>query len=452
MNLAGYAPSNITKYMVGRIFALSWPVVGEMLCLVVGGVLTTAMVGRFGAVEVTAVGLATMLQTTCAMVISAAGTGAGALVARAYGARRLDEAQRIAGQALVIAVAASAAAAAFCYNAGRFLIAAASPDQAVVVMANGFLAVMAFFLPFMAVTSVCLASIRATGQTRVSMLVAVAGQFISLSITYTLLFVLKMGVSWAIAGMASSQALASVISFLAARSSLTLGLRLRHIYPWRREIIANVLKVSLAAAMEQVALQSGRIAFTLLMATAGAVQFAGHNVSLQIESISFMPGMAFGITAMTLVGYHLGRGQARRAKQYALLTCANCACVMSCFGILFYFCAEGLTRFFIDDPQVLAWGMGCVRVAAMEQVFLSVAMVLPGVLRGSGDAATSMYVAILGTWCFRIPAILFMKYLGSFDVVTGWFCAFLDMAIRAALFIYILRGRDWHKLKTGVYV
>jgi putative MATE family efflux protein len=319
-------------------------------------------------------------------------------------------------------------------------------------MASGFLAVMAFFLPFMAVTSVCLASIRAIGQTRISMLVAVAGQCLSLSITYTLLFVLKIGVHGAIAGMASSQTLASLLSFLAARSSLTLGLRWRHIFPLRREIIANVLKISVAAGMEQVALQSGRVAFALLMATAGAVQFAGHNVSLQIESISFMPGMAFGIAAMTLVGHNLGRGLTRRAKQYAWLTCLIGACAMGCFGVIFYFFAPNLTRFFIDDPQVLSWGVGCVRVAAMEQAFLAVAMVLPGVLRGCGDAVTAMYVAIFGTWCFRIPAILLMKQLGWFDVVTGWFCAFLDMAIRAALFIYIVRAKDWGKIKTGIYI
>jgi Na+-driven multidrug efflux pump len=165
-----------------------------------------------------------------------------------------------------------------------------------------------------------------------------------------------------------------------------------------------------------------------------------------------MPGMAFGIAAMTLVGYNLGRGLPRRARQYAWLTCAIGASVMGCFGVLFYFFAEDLTQFFIDDPQVLAWGAGCVRVAAMEQIFLAVAMVLPGVLRGSGDAVTSMYVAVFGTWCVRIPAILLIKHLGSFDVVTGWFCAFLDMAIRAALFIYIVRAKDWRKLKTGVYV
>jgi Na+-driven multidrug efflux pump len=63
-----------------------------------------------------------------------------------------------------------------------------------------------------------------------------------------------------------------------------------------------------------------------------------------------------------------------------------------------------------------------------------------------------MYVAVFGTWCFRIPAILLLKHLGMFDVIAAWSCAFLDMAIRAALFIYIVRAKDWKKIKTGVYI
>jgi Na+-driven multidrug efflux pump len=165
-----------------------------------------------------------------------------------------------------------------------------------------------------------------------------------------------------------------------------------------------------------------------------------------------MPGMAFGIAAMTLVGNNLGRGLTHRARRYAWLTCIIGSSVMGCFGILFYFFAEVLTEFFIDDPNVLAWGAGCVRVAALEQICLAISMILPGVLRGCGDAITAMYVVVFGTWCFRIPAILLLKYFGLFDVIAGWFCAFIDMAIRAALFIYIVRSKNWKKIKTGVYV
>ena len=448
MNSQPYEMSNKRKYMVGQIIFLAWPVVAEMVCLVIGGVLTTAMVGRFGAVVVAAVGLATLLQVTSSMVIAAAGTGAGALVARAYGARDFENARETAGQAIVIGFSASIFASILLYNGGKVLIAFASPDAAVVEMASGFLAIMAFFLPFMSITSVSLASVRATGKTRVAMCVAVIGQLLSLSVTYSMLFIFKIGVFGAIFGMASSWVVASMMSFFAVKSEYTVGLKLKHILPVRRDIIENVLKISAPAALEQIAIQSGRVVFALLMATAGATQYAGHNVALQIESISFMPGMAFGIAAMTLVSQNLGRGLPQRAKEYAWLTCFLCAGIMSFIGIFFFIFAEDLTKLFIDDPAVWAWGTSCVKISGIEQVFLAIGMVFPGVLRGSGDAVSAMYVAILGSWCFRIPCILLMKYLGHFDVVVGWTFTFFDIAMRAILFIYIVRKKDWNKAAT----
>ncbi len=429
--------------MLGRIGALAWPVVAEMTCLVIGGVLTTAMVGQFGAVQVASVGLATLLQATSSMVIAAFGVGAGALCARAIGAREFEEARGIAGQTLSIGLVLSLVAA-FCgVKGGRALVAFASPDPAVVDMAGDFIEIMALFLPCTAVISVCLSGVRATGKTRISMLVAVVGQMISLFITYMLLFQFKIGVHGAVFGMASSQVVAAVLSVFAVSSRWTLGLGWRHVLPLRPAVIMNVLRISVPAAFEQVAIQSGRVFFSLLMASAGAVQFAGHNVALQIESISFMPGMAFGIAAMTLVGQNLGRGLPHRAKQYAWFTCFIGAAAMGIMGILFFIFAEQLTSFFIKDPAVLQWGRGCVMVAAIEQVSLAIAMVLPGVLRGSGDTVSAMYVAIFGAWIFRIPVLLLIKYLGYFNVVVGWSVSCLDFTIRALLFVYIVRRKNW---------
>ena len=438
---------NTKKYMIMQITSLAWPVVAEMFCLVVGGVLTTAMVGSsFGAVEVASVGLAMLIQTCTSMVIAAAGIGAGALVSRAYGAGNLEDAREIAGQSLHIAIGCSIVASVLCFYGGKALVSIASPDKAVIEMTSGFLDIIAFFLPFLSVISVCLASVRAVGKTRVSMCVAVLGQLTSLSVTYFALFVFKIGVYGAIFGMLSSQILACFLSFMAVRWKYTLHLRFKHIFPLRPKTIYRIVKISAPAALEQLAIQSGRLSFSLLMATTGAVQYAGHNVAIQIESISFMPGMAFGIAAMTLVGQNLGRGTPHRAKQYAYMTCMMGALMMFLVGVLFFIFAEELTMFFIKDPEVIAWGTGCVRIAGIEQAALAVSMILPGVLRGSGDTLTAMYVAVVGVWFFRIPLILVLKYFGYFNVVTGWICASLDVLLRSIWFIFIIRKKRWTKM------
>ena len=70
----------------------------EGVVIMAVNVLITAMVGRLGAVQLAAVGLATMMQFSAAMIFAAAGTGAGAIVARETGACNWQEVRKIPGK------------------------------------------------------------------------------------------------------------------------------------------------------------------------------------------------------------------------------------------------------------------------------------------------------------------------------------------------------------------
>ena len=94
--------SMMEQYRLQKIWHLSWPVIVEMLFLLMGGFLLTLMVGRFGAAAQAAVGLTVTMQVAISLVMSAAGTGAGVLVAQAVGAQKWDLVRSLAGQALLL--------------------------------------------------------------------------------------------------------------------------------------------------------------------------------------------------------------------------------------------------------------------------------------------------------------------------------------------------------------
>ena len=94
--------SMMEQYRLQKIWQLSWPVIVEMLFLLMGGFLLTLMVGRFGAAAQAAVGLTVTMQVAASLVMSAAGTGAGVLVAQAVGAKKWDLVRPLAGQALLL--------------------------------------------------------------------------------------------------------------------------------------------------------------------------------------------------------------------------------------------------------------------------------------------------------------------------------------------------------------
>ena len=50
----------------------------------------------------------------------------------------------------------------------------------------------------------------------------------------------------------------------------------------------------------------GMITYATTVAALGTATFAAHQIALQAESLSYMPGFGFAIAATTLVGQGLG--------------------------------------------------------------------------------------------------------------------------------------------------
>ena len=82
----GYEKSNEKSNALAGAVARPGLLCLKMSGVMITGVVTTAMVGRLGAVALTAVGIATMVQFASAMVIAAFGTGASAIVGKESGA------------------------------------------------------------------------------------------------------------------------------------------------------------------------------------------------------------------------------------------------------------------------------------------------------------------------------------------------------------------------------
>ena len=65
----------------------------------------------------------------------------------------------------------------------------------------------------------------------------------------------------------------------------------------------------------------------------GSLSFASNQITITIESISFMPGWGFAIACTSLTGYSIGQKDYAKAKTYINYS------IIPCFwyhGILFY--------------------------------------------------------------------------------------------------------------------
>src|SRR5207253_9561042 len=117
---------------------------------------------------------------------------------------------------------------------------------------------------------------------------------------------------------------------------------------------------------------------TPVVATLGTAALAAHRVVINVLSLSFLPGIGFGLAATALVGQSVGARQPLEARALARIALRWALIWMGARGVIFLLCAELLMRLFTSDPQMMASGAAAVRVTALAQPLWAASFVLAG--------------------------------------------------------------------------
>ncbi|NLP41334.1 MAG: MATE family efflux transporter [Veillonellaceae bacterium] len=437
---------NVNKYMRRKILKLAWPVVLEMFWIMVVNVSVTAMVGKFGAVALAAVGLSAMVQFSSAMVFAAVGTGAASIVARESGAGNWEDVRLVAGQAVLLGLVLGSllAISGYFIAPALFILTGAEPEVA--GLGSALLKIGFIFTPFFLVFSIGNAVLRGLGQTKTAFYISSASNTFALLLSFMLIngYLLPgigpYGAAW---GTGVSQLIGGIAVLVVLSFNGKIKLNWHKVFSIRAAVLKRIVAISVPAGLEQLALQGGRVAYTFMLAKAGAIQFAAHQIAVQVESISFMPGFGFSVAAMTLVGQYIGKGLPHRSAQYAWLTNKIAILSMTAMGVVFFLFAERLTALFISDTDVIYWGSMLVMIAAFEQPTIAITYVLGGALRGAGDTKWPMYVTITGVWLFRMPLIYLFVVVWNYDLTAAWYITVGDFFLRSIILWWRFASNKW---------
>jgi putative MATE family efflux protein len=433
-----------------EIVALAWPLVLQALLRTVMFLADTYMLGRYDESALAAIALAGPLAHTLTMILGALGVGTLATVARATGAgdRALQEQE--SATSLVVGVVtgglALVAALATLPLLSRFFSVPDHPQSA--IDGAAFLQWIICAIPSVAVSSCAGAVLRGAGDTRTPLVAGVVANVVNVFGNWVLIFghlgAPRMGVAGA--GLSTAVAL-SVEALLLVGYLFSKRLGALSFARVTRGSIARLVRVSAPAALEPVLLQTGFLLFISMMRHLGNHQMAAHRVAVAVESISFMPGWGLSIACGTIVGQYLGAknpaGSAEGLRQSGILALK----IMVVLGVVFAVLAVPMARIFADDPRVVGPAANCLRIAAIEQVFMALAMVLGGALRGAGDTKSPVAVGLIGVWCIRLPLSYVFAYTLGLGIFGAWIVMVVDWGVRALAFWAFWRRGRWKTIQ-----
>ncbi len=436
-----------------RILTLAMPALAEMILMTLVSMADMIMVGRLGPWAITSVGLSNQPMFVAMSMFMALNVGATALVARATGAKRPEEASAAARQALTIAAAIGLLLSVLGYMYSRSIISWMGAEADVIGPGSEYLRIVAAGLLFQGVTISLNASLRGAGDTRTPMSVNMVANLVNIVLNYLLIYghfgLPEMGVSGAAVATTISRGVACILiirKILLDRAAIKISVH--DSFRPDPEIMRRIFKVGLPAAIEQLVMRSGQMVFARIVSSFGTVVYAAHQVALNVEGLSFTPGQAFQIATTSLVGQSLGARKPKRAMRTGWEALKIGVSIAALIGVVYFFFGKYVAILYTDDQTVTDLATGALRIIAVAQPFLIGNFILSGGLRGAGDTKWTLYITLAGIWGVRVVVAYFLAIKMNMGLPGAWIGMALDMTTRSILAALRFRAGHWTKIEV----
>lgn len=404
---AGPAGGSLSR----RVLSLAAPVIGENLLQTLLGVVDTILVAGLGAVALAGVGSALQVIFVLIAALSALSVGASVLVAQAYGAGDLAAARRFARQSLLWSVLVALPLALVGLPLTPTIIGLFGLPADVARVATDYLAVTIGTIVALTTSLIGGGVLRGVGDSRTPMLITLLTNVINVALAYVLIYghlgapaLGAVGSAWATFAARLVGALVLVGVLLRGRNGVGIG----GPGSWWPELAMarRVLGIGLPAAIEEVLVIGAFATLTPIVAALGTEALAAHRVVINVLSLSFLPGIGFGIAATALVGQSVGARRPAEARAVATLALRWAIGWMGALGVVFILFATPAMQIFTNDQVMIDIGAAAIRMVALAQPFWAATFVFAGALRGTGNTRTPLLITSVAVW-----AIVGLSYL-----------------------------------------
>jgi putative MATE family efflux protein len=435
------------------VWRLSAPTLVEMVLVSLVGMADMIQVGRVGPEAITAVGLTNQPVMLLQSVFMALNVGTTALVARFIGMQKPKEASDTLKQTFAMVILLGLTISLFAGFTSSAILEFMGAEPEVVRVGTPYFRVVAFGFVFNAIAMGLASALRGAGDTRTPMTVNLVANAINITFNYILIWG-KFGFPrWGVFGAGVATTFSRVVAaiwflIIALRGDKRIRLDFSDGYRPNFDILRRIITIGFPAALEQGVLRTGQVLFAKVVSSLGTVTFAAHQTSMNILSLTFMPGLAFSTGCTTLVGQYLGAKRPEDAERCAHTSRNMGLAVGGAMALVFLFFGKYIAMLYTNDMSVVLASAFVLKIYAFAQPAQSIQFILAGGLRGAGDTRYPLYSTALGMWVGRVGLGWFFVNVVGLGLPGAWLGMAIDQIVRGVLIALRFRTGKWKEVKV----
>ena len=435
------------------LFRLLWPLIVEQLLAVTMGAADTVMVSSVGEFAVSGVNIIDNINNLLVIAFIALATG-GAVVCSQYIGRQDYKNSGLASRQLVYIVTAVSLV------ITGITVLLRGPIVRILygrLESNVMKAAMIYFLitalsyPMLAIYNACAALFRSAGNSQVPMRIALLVNVMNIGGNALLIYGARMGAAGAALSTLFSRIVAAAILLVMLVKNRHSPVSLGGIMDFKLvpSMVRRIMNIGIPTGLESSMFQIGRLLTQRIFALFGTSVIAANAVASVLNSFSFMPGNAYSIALLTIVGQCVGAGDYVAAKKYTVKIMKITWFTVFIISSFVFFFRGSLAGLFNLSPEALESAKLFLNIHCISMVIgWAFSFALPNALRAAGDARYVMIVATISMWTVRVSAAYILALGFKMGPSSVWIAMGMDFIVRGTCYLYRWKSGRWQKMKV----
>jgi len=365
------------------------------------------------------------------------GAGTSSVVARAIGSGDHRRARRLATDSLLLSFIITAALSALGVVTIGPLFRLLNAPEDMIPLIRGFMIILYAGVPFVVVGMVGMASMRATGDTRLPSKLMIIGAILNVALDPVLIFGLGPIPALGLNGAAYAALIARGVIFIGALYLLRGKLNMVSLNKpdpgelrrsWR-----DILHVGIPAAGTNAIVPIGAAVITAMIARYGPEAVAGFGVASRIESMMLVIYYAMSAIIGPFVGQNLSAGKQDRILHALRLCTAFCIVSGLAIAVFLAVAADFLPSLFSDSEDVVRIARSYLWIAPISYGTYGMVMVMCASFNGLGQPMPAVAISVARMLVFYVPLAVVGMFF--FDA-RGIFAAYAAANVASGIIAY----------------
>ncbi len=434
-----------------KILSLAIPVFFGMISYTAIMISDTAMVGKLGEVPLAAVGFGGMVYFSIFAFLMGGSMAVQIIVARRYGEKNEIGVGNTLVNSVYVAIVLGSIMSWLGYIYSPNIMSILGDDPEVIAYSGEFLSYRFLGTVFFFVGFALRGFFDGIGIVQAGMLSSIVAALTNIFFNWILIFgnlgFPALGVKGAAIASSLSSIPSLIVIFIFFLRKDILPFFKKQVWTPNYEIIKELCAVGFAPAIEGTLTNISFAGFYKIAGLISTTTLAASSVVISCMSLSFMPGIAFGVAATTILGQAMGQGKIRLAYEGTMRSATFSAMVMGTMGIVFIIFGNQLLSIFTDVPAVIKEGYPALCIVAFVQVGDAYHMVVGSALRSAGMMYWVMFAYLIISFLVMLPLAYFFGIVLKGGSIGIWAAFFIWILLLAISFVRKFRKKEWINIR-----